>query len=53
MTRACSMISFDQDRFLRTIAVESCAPVPLWFAVPQLAKKYPAMTLSSSLAGYE
>ena len=41
----------EYDKSLRTIVVESCAPAPLWFAVPQLAKKYPAMTLSSSLAG--
>ncbi len=43
----------EYDRSLRTIVVESCAPAPLWFIVPQLAKKYPAMTLSSSLAGNE
>ena len=43
----------EYDKSLRTIVVESCAPAPLWFAVPQLAKKYPAMTLSSSLAGNE
>ena len=41
----------EYDKSLRTIVVESCAPAPLWFAVPQLAKKYPAMTLSSCLAG--
>ena len=39
------------DQSLRTIVIESCAPAPLWYIVPQLAKKYPAMTLSSSLAG--
>ena len=43
----------EYDKSLRTIVVESCAPAPLWFVVPQLAKKYPAMTLSSSLAGNE
>lgn len=43
----------EYDKSLRTIVVESCAPAPLWFALPQLAKKYPAMTLSSSLAGNE
>ena len=43
----------EYDKSLRTIVVESCAPAPLWFAVPQLAKKFPAMTLSSSLAGNE
>ena len=43
----------EYDKALRTIVVESCAPAPLWFVVPQLAKKYPAMTLSSSLAGNE
>ena len=43
----------EYDRSLRTIVVESCAPAPLWFVMPQLAKKYPAMTLSSSLAGNE
>ena len=43
----------EYDRSLRTIVVESCAPAPLWFVVPQLAKKYPAMTLSSSLAENE
>lgn len=41
----------EYDKSLRTIVVESCAPAPLWFVIPQLAKKYPAMTLSSSLAG--
>lgn len=43
----------EYDKSLRTIVVESCAPAPLWFVVPQLAKKYPAMTLSSSLTGNE
>lgn len=43
----------EYDKSLRTIVVESCAPAPLWFALPQLAKKYPAMTLSSSLVGNE
>ena len=43
----------EYDKSLRTLVVESCAPAPLWFVVPQLAKKYPAMTLSSSLAGNE
>ena len=43
----------EDDKSLRTIVVESCAPAPLWFVVPLLAKKYPAMTLSSSLAGNE
>lgn len=43
----------EYDKSLRTIVVESCAPAPLWFIVPQLAKKYPAMTLSSSLAENE
>lgn len=43
----------EYDKSLRTIVVESCAPAPLWFAVPQLAKKFPAMTLSSSLAENE
>ena len=41
----------EYDKSLRTIVVESCAPAPLWFVIPQLAKKYPAMTLSSGLAG--
>ncbi len=41
------------DKSLTTIVIESCAPAPLWFIVPQLAKKYPAMTLSSGLAGIE
>ena len=43
----------EYDKSLHTIVVESCAPAPLWFIVPQLAKKYPAMTLSSSLAENE
>lgn len=43
----------DYDKSLRTIVVESCAPAPLWFVIPQLAKKYPAMTLTGSLAGIE
>ena len=41
------------DKSLRTIVVESCAPAPLWFILPKLAKKYPAMALSSGLAGIE
>ena len=37
------------DRKLHTIAVESCAPAPLWTLLPRLAEKYPEQTISSKL----
>lgn len=37
------------DRNLHTIAVESCAPAPLWTLLPRLAEKYPEQTISSKL----
>ena len=38
---------FDRNR--RTITVSSCAPAPLWSALPALATAYPDMTIASSL----
>lgn len=37
------------DKSLHTIAVESCAPAPLWSFLPSLASNYPDMTISSSI----
>ncbi len=39
----------DFDRKLHTITVESCAPAPLWKLIPELSKKNPEKTISSSL----
>lgn len=40
-TRQMMLAVREYDKSLRTIVVESCAPAPLWFAVPQLAKNFP------------
>lgn len=37
--------SFERSR--HTIAVGSCAPVPLWDIIPQFSSLYPEMTISS------
>ena len=39
----------DYDRSLRTIAVSSCAPAPLWYVLPALSSAFPHMTIASSL----
>lgn len=39
----------DFDRSLRTIAVESCAPAPLWQLLPALSERFPEKTISSRL----
>lgn len=37
------------DKSLHTIAVESCAPAPLWTFLPVLSSEYPDMIVTSSL----
>lgn len=39
----------DFDRKLHTIAVESCAPAPLWSFIPELSQRFPDQTISSKL----
>ncbi len=41
------------DRRRRTITVRSCAPAPLWELMKILEKKYPGMTVSSSVTQNE
>lgn len=39
----------DFDKNLHTITVSSCAPAPLWYALPALSLAYPDMTIASSI----
>ena len=39
----------EYDRRLHTIAVESCAPAPMWALQPQLTRLFPGMSVSASL----
>lgn len=37
------------DRQLRTITIQSCAPIPLWSLLPMISSQYPKNTISSKL----
>lgn len=39
----------DFDRKQHTLSIVSCAPAPLWDLLPQLARLFPAKTMSSSI----
>ncbi len=39
----------DFDKRQHTIAVESCAPAPLWILLPKLSSDYPGNTITSAL----
>ena len=41
------------DRSQRTISIGSCAPAPLWSAIPLLSTLYPDMTISSDMKSTE
>lgn len=41
------------DRSQRTISIGSCAPAPLWSAIPLLSILYPDMTISSDMKSTE
>ena len=43
----------EYDRRLHTIAVESCAPAPMWALQPQLTRLFPGMSVSASLEEVE